>query len=228
MAALDPQKLSFFDLPPEIRNVVYQDLASGMTLIVPSTLSTPQSARRKQVSLPTGLLLASKQCRREFLPLLFATARVRIQVRDFYFKPVMRVAGSLYSTELKALRENPSLIINLRTQNCAREHLATLRKWLVHRSNSLDKLPWSYEVEVAPTGHDIGRVRQLREVQLYTEDLRRLEGGLEESLQWELAVIIEAFRHRAACITAELSEAGVEVAPFSTAHIRGLSGGGIR
>nr|POF04273.1 putative n-acetyltransferase ynad [Quercus suber] len=227
--AREAEKLTFFALPPELRNVIYEHVASTTLLRLPTTLSsTSLSSRRKDIVEPTGLLLTSRKCRQEFLPLLLSMAQVIVDVRDFYFKPLMRVTSSLYSTELKALRENNCLIIRLHMHNCARENLATLRKWLVNRSSSLDKLPWAYEVELAPTTHLVGRIRQRRELSLYVEELRRMESKMEESLQWELAAIIATFTRKCREIEQEFSEAGAELPTFSAANIRGLSGGGIR
>ena len=163
------------------------------------------------------------------MPLLFSSARVHVNVRDFDFRNLMRVVSSLYSTELKALRENPNLRIKLWTHNCTRENLASLRRWLVRRSGAMDKLPWVYDVQLMPSLNSMGRIRQMRELQYYIRALMELCTQLDESLQWELRAIADAFDQRAQELEKELNwtTAFSRIAP-SVRDARGLSGGGLR
>ena len=204
-------KLTFFDLPAEIRNVIYEELVSD------TTLSLPAYRKQKLPPQPNGLLLASKQCRREYVPLLLSTAPIIVEVRDFDFSNLIRIVGGLYSMELKAMRANPNLIIHLRTQNCARENMATLRRWLVNRADSLDRLPWRYEI----------RVRLLQESEYYAGRLRRKHLNMDDTLQWELDAIIAAFERKA--VELDGTTPGYEKTSRGlTRNVRGLSGGGLR
>lgn len=201
LAATDANRPTFFDLPAEIRNAIYELLATSTTLSLPFQ-GKERSKLPPQVS---GLLVASRQCRKEYLPLLLSTAPVSVEVRDFEFTNVMRVVSGLYSTELKALRENPQLIIRLRTQNCTRENLLALRRWLVRRADSLDRLPWAYEVAVTDPKGVMARHRLvLRELEYYAARLSRLQVRLEDTLQWELQAIVAAFDMKAAALAAPI------------------------
>jgi len=219
-------KLTFFDLAPELRNVIYELVATSTTLSLP--------ARKKHEKLPpqvTGLLLASKQCRKEYLPLLYSTVPVVVDVKDFDFRKLMRVVSSLYSTELKALRENRRLIIRMHTHNCTRENLSNLRLWLVNRADSSDRLPWRYEIAVTDANFAAGRYRLLRELmRFYAERLARLQVRLEDTLQWELQAVIAAFDSMALRLESALDEHGVEADASANlrSQARGLPGGGIR
>ncbi|KAK4541201.1 hypothetical protein LTR36_008275 [Oleoguttula mirabilis] len=224
LAATDPNRPSFFDLPAEIRNAIYELHATDVTLSLP-VQGKERSRLPPRVS---ALLLASRQCRKEYLPLLYSTAPVAIEVRDFEFSNVMRVVSSLYSTELKAFRENPNLVIRLRTQNCTRDNLNALRRWLVKRADSLDRLPWRYEVAVADPNGVVARFRLImRELEFYAARLARLQVRLEDTLQWELEAIIGAFDRKAEAIEDSLDGRGDGADFNSVAAVRGLAGGGI-
>lgn len=223
--AEDRAKLTFFDLPAEIRNAIYDIIASQTVLTLPRV---QKPAHNKKDPPPIcGLLLASRQCRLEFLPLFLSTAKVVISIKDFDFRNLMRVVGSLYSTELKALRQNNSLVIHLWTNNCAREHLLILRRWLNQRADAMDRLPWQYEVPLLPTMTVMGQIRQLRELEYYKRKLEELRTRLDENLQWELQNITEAFEAKAVGLEADLKFVNVPSAADVRRNLRGLSGGGV-
>ena len=220
-----PGRLTFFDLPAEVRNAIYELLAAETVLTLP-----PPEERKKRIAgiIPQcGLVLASRQCRQEFLPLFYSTSPVVIDIRDFDFSNIIRVIGSLYSTELKALRANHNLIIRLRTLNCTRANLDELRRWLVNRADSLDRLPFRYEVFLTDPAGRIGCFRQSREITFYRERLERMSKGLDELLQWELHAIIDAFERKSRELDALLQGLPVSLDP-TRRPIRGLMGGGLR
>ncbi|KAK0892463.1 ferrochelatase hem15 [Friedmanniomyces endolithicus] len=222
--AATPGKLTFFDLPAEIRNHVYDLTLSNTVLYLPS----PSPEDRKKKSIPVcGLLLASRQCRKEYLPLFYATAPVVIDIKDFDFRNVMKVIGGLYSTELKAFRANNALVLRLRTLNCTKANLDGLRRWLTHRADSLDRLPFRYEVFVAGSGGRISCFRQSREIAYYGERLARMQVKLEDTLQWELQAIVAAFDRKGAELAEALQGVPHQLDP-SRRPIYGLSGGGLR
>ncbi|KAK5692599.1 ferrochelatase hem15 [Elasticomyces elasticus] len=221
--AITPGRLTIFDLPGELRNHIYEYAASDIVLYLPSI-----EERRKKISIPVcGLLLASKCCRKEFLPLLYSTAPLVVDVLDFDFRRIMCIVGSLYSTELKAMRANNTLILHLRTLNCTRANMDGLRRWLAHRADSLDRLPWRYEVFVADTVGRAGCFRQSREVAYYGDRLARMQMKLEEPLQWELQTIVAAFDRKGTELHKMLQGVPDRLDP-ATRRIYGLSGGGLR
>ena len=222
--ATNKEKLTFFDLPAELRNDIYDLVAKDTTLRLPSRLN---KARTKEPPPIAGLLIASRQCRTEFLPLLYATSTFLVEIKDFGFRNLMRVVSSLYSTELKALRDNPNLVIQLRTQNCTRDNIACLRQWLVARADSLDRLPWNYEVVDDGPVTDAGRIRLLQELAYYIRIMTRLNEKLEGTVQWELDAIMAAFVKKSSMLHTDiltLNKRGIG----SPQQVRGLSGGGLR
>ena len=219
----DPDRLSFFGLPAELRNYIYDLVASSTVLTLPTV-------PKKQDRVPPetiGLLLTSRQARHEYSPLLLSTAPVVVDIKDFEFKDVIRVVSSLYSTELKALRQNQNLVLRLKTQNCTKENLASLRRWLVNRSDSLDRLPWRYEIQVAEPASPISRFRLSRELLFYTQRLSRMGLRLEDTLKWELQTVLAAFGEKMESLGSSIEGANLSVMSHGS-NVRGLSGGGLR
>lgn len=174
--------VSFLDLPAEIRNSIYEYATLDTTITV-----GPQDT----VKISPGLLLTSHQVRREYLPLMLSTAPLRVAVHGFDFRNLMRIVGSLYSTELKALRENRRLVIRLVLERYSRDEVMTLRRWLWHRASKADHLDWHYQIVQS---HDETRWntsnRNLTAVNL--SSLERLHDKLNELMQWELRPIMAA------------------------------------
>lgn len=144
-----PRKTNFFDLPAEIRNDIYERLARETTLHLsdsPSIVTSNNTKLKKSVLIP-GLLLASRQCRAEYSSILLSTAQITAVAIGYDFKFVSRIAGSLYRSELKALRENPNLKIVVRLKRPSSQTYVQLRRWCIERANSLDRLPWRYVIE---------------------------------------------------------------------------------
>ncbi|KAK0343669.1 ferrochelatase hem15 [Friedmanniomyces endolithicus] len=221
--AATPGKLTFFDLPAEIRNHVYDLVSSDTVLSLPS----PEDGKKKSSVPVCGLLLTSRQCRKEYLPLLYSTAPVVIDIKDFDFRAVIKIIGGLYSTELKAFRANNALVLRLRTLNCTKANLDGLRRWLTHRADSLDRLPFRYEVFVADPAGRIGCFRQSREIAYYGERLAMMQVKLEDTLQWELQAIVAAFDRKGAELDDVLQGVPQRLDP-TRRPIYGLSGGGLR
>jgi hypothetical protein len=193
-----PRKLTFFDLPAEIRNVIYEHIAEETRILVP----LPQSGK-KPTKLPPptpSLLLVSKQIRPEYLPLLLECASITFQVKDFDFRNLMRITSSLYSTELKALRHNSQLRIRLHLDKMRPDSLQALRRWLVNRSEHLDRLNFHYAItwprhtQIIPTSTQVHKVNiymQRRAVLSQNlEAMSHLHHNVEEALQFELQPLV--------------------------------------
>ncbi|KXL45521.1 hypothetical protein M433DRAFT_134587 [Acidomyces richmondensis BFW] len=215
--------LTFFDLPAELRNEIYDLVASTTILTLPPSSNTSNRKDRSLVPVP-GLLLTSRQTRREYLPLLYSTAPVAVEIRDFNFNPLLNAVANLYATELKALRLNPNLVLQLRTQNCTKDNLAGLRRWVVSRANSLDRLPWRYEV-VHPEGVGMmGWWRLRKEVGFYRDRVAGLRPAVGEAGRWELEAVVEAFGRKGEELDGRLE--GITV--WEPRFLRGVAGGGLR
>lgn len=202
--------LTFFDLPAEIRNAVYENVAREVKIVV-----LPLSSKKHNKSPPPvpSLLLVSGRTRREYMPMLLEFAPIAFLVKDFEFKHLMRIISSFYSTELKALRNNPQLSIRLRVEASTKTSMASLRKWLVSRSDSLDRLPWHYNLtwkknhQILPTSTQVHKINTYlnRRTLLHQnlEAMAQLHKNVDEALQFELDQIIAVFE-------TELASVGVD------------------
>jgi hypothetical protein len=114
-----PESANFFSLPAELRNEVYLLATRDLKLTLRTDADKTQRFSNKitdhtSLTRPVpSLLLVSRQCRNEALPILLTVASIDIRVVDFDFKDVVRVEGSLYATELKALRRNQNLWVTV-------------------------------------------------------------------------------------------------------------------
>lgn len=197
-------RLTFFDLPAEIRNVIYEDVASETKLYVSCTAA---KKKEKEAKIPPqttpALLLVSKQTRIEYLPVLLERAIISFAIRDFDFRNLMRVSSSLYSSELKALRKNPRLTIRLLATKPTKDALASLRRWAQRRTEDLYTFPvryalvWPKQTQLVPTSTSVHRINtyiQRRGVMMHTMDaLAGLGRDVPEALQWELQPVVDVY-----------------------------------
>jgi hypothetical protein len=183
--------ITFYDLPPELRIKIYELVAKETTLSLFS-----DSPKLKAPS----LLFTTRQIRAEYRPILLSFAPVQAHIYTYDFSPLIRLVGSLYSTELKALRTNNSLTISLHLTGLEviqREKMALLRRWVVKRAEHLDRLQWSYEL-----ADQSGRIPylaaqdRLRKLGQSTLAVRILQSGVHESLAAELQPVLEALLAR--------------------------------
>lgn len=241
IAIADESRLTrhtFFDLPAEIRNAIYEFVIADTTLSLSnnifntSKLSRLSLKRRKGLSLPApqvnGLLLASRQCRREYLSFLFSTIQVTVEIQDFDFSNLIRVSSNLNDLQIQALECNPNLKVLLMTRNCSSKDLTSLRKWLTYRELQELNLPWKYEFPLdrllPPT--TMGRVRLLRELEYYADMVSGMESDLGERQKAELRAIVQSFQVEAAKLDDDLAWLGQRSKRIPS-ELRGLAGGGV-
>lgn len=231
-------RLSFFSLPAEIRNDIYELIIADTTLSLPShALTAAQKLklrtrkRRVLVTPINGLLLASRQCRQEYLSTLFSRGAVTVEVKDFDFEGLIRVSSGLDEMEVRYLQSNRNLTVQLMTQNCRQKDGFALRKWLNYLRDCEARLPWKYEVPLEkllpPTM--MGRVRLMHELEYYADSISALEPEISESQKLELKQITDAFYKAVEWLEGEVGEVGRRRKDYSRslAHLRGLPGGGV-
>lgn len=187
-----PKITTFYDLPPELRIKIYELIAKETTLCL--FFNPPQRQ-------PPSLLFATRQTRSEYRPILLSLAKVQAKVYNYDFRPLIRLVGSLYSTELKALRANANLTISLHLSDLevtGRERMTLLRRWAVKRAEHLDRLQWSYELAVDPPARVLYPAAEERLRKLWQSILavRRLQDGVHESLAAELQPVLDALLAR--------------------------------
>jgi hypothetical protein len=184
--------ITFYDLPPELRIKIYELVAKETTLSLfsnSSKLKTP------------SLLFTTRQIRAEYRAILLSFAPVQAHIYNYDFSPLIRLVGSLYSTELKALRSNNSLTISLHLTDFEvyqREEMSLLRRWAVKRAEHLDRLQWSYELAVDRPGRIsyIYAQERLRKLGHSTLAVRMLQSDVHEGLAAELQPVLEALLAR--------------------------------
>lgn len=172
-------KTGFLDLPPELRNVVYDLHVDGVTLTLKNTKLAPTPS----------MLLVCRQVRAEYQPILLTQAKIVANVYNYDFRNISRMSSSLYIGQMKLLRLNERMIIKLHCLRCRGQDLDSLRRWLVQRADSLDRLPWTYEIGwpgasialSAKPGMLIGHLEMLLEMK------HRMR--LDERLDWELVPV---------------------------------------
>lgn len=231
-------RLSFFSLPAEIRNDIYELIIADTTLSLPSQALTAgqklklRTRKRRVLVTPiNGLLLASRQCRQEYLSTLFSRGAVTVEVKDFDFEGLIRVSSGLDEMEVRYLQSNRNLTVQLMTQNCRQKDGFALRKWLNYLRDCDARLPWKYEVPLEkllpPT--TMGRVRLMHELEYYAEAISALEPGISEPQRVELKLITAAVYKGVQWLEQELGELGQrrKDRSRSLAHMRGLPGGGV-
>ena len=231
----DETKLTFFDLPAELRNAIYEFVISDAVLTLPCAISTTSRRsklllkKRKAALAPiNGLLLASRQCRREYLAALLSSVSVVVEIKDFEFESLIRVSCSLDELELEALQSNRNLVLQLNTQNCTVKDLASLRRWLDYRRMDEANLTWKYEfpLDRLLPQTTMGRVRLLRELEYYADSISTLLVDAEGEQQTELQSIIEAFQSKALWLEDNLGWLGQRQKSMPR-NLRGLAGGGL-
>ncbi|KAK5164394.1 ferrochelatase hem15 [Saxophila tyrrhenica] len=231
-------RLTFFHLPAELRNEIYEHVISDATLSLPVTSSTGTISQMAKVALRrrkpapaasiNGLLLASKQCRQEYLSVLLSTINVVVEIKDFDFENLMRVSSSLGDVETRALQANRNLCLLLDTRNCTQKDLAGIRRWLDFRKDDKKLLPWKYsfplDKHLPPS--TVGRVRLMRELEYYADNISTLAVDVDDGQKTELRAIIDAFEGRAMSLEEDLGRDGQRSKSLPR-NVRGLAGGGL-
>lgn len=115
------QTISFLDLPPEIRNMIYDHVHNFAPLkYVPSLDSSAKSIERLHTVHPDSarqparmpiLLGLCKQIRAEFVPWLLRSTAIAFTVVDFDFRYLTRFLKHLTRPELESLKANPDVSI---------------------------------------------------------------------------------------------------------------------
>lgn len=187
----DSKQVGFLDLPPELRNQIYELAADAASLLL-----FPNS--RKPI--PPALLFANRQICREYRPVVLSRAPLRVNIFDFNFRPLLRVIGSLYPSELKALRANTSLLITLHISRASAKesNISNLRRWTVKLSEHVDRLAWSYEA--IPSHTNLVSQTQVREMMRECREnmyaVALLSKKVHENLDAELEPVVQAIWER--------------------------------
>lgn len=125
----------FFDLPGELRNVVYQVIAETQTATLDGRTFKDDS----------GLLHRDSPLREEYLPvLLLHAAEIKTFVEDFDFRHIVTFINRLSNAEVTTLAETArpkqrSLNIKLFIYSDAVKNEYLLRRWLNRRRSTTKK-----------------------------------------------------------------------------------------
>lgn len=214
------RRTSFFDLPAELRNHIYALAVQHVQQlrIVPRTSLIPNTRNRNGRNDPIpALIVTSRQCRAEYLTILLATAPIEMRILDFDFRSLGRIIGSLYSSELKALRSNARLTLRLYFSSPSSSSVPNtflefgLYTWIKSRSAGMDRIPWRYALPVtmkqnvqqkrnlvrarnSSSGRTCGSSGNSRSevvnYRLCMSILAKLQNKVFESFQWEIMIIM--------------------------------------
>ncbi|KAK3673303.1 hypothetical protein LTR78_006848 [Recurvomyces mirabilis] len=125
-------KASFLGLPSELRNAVYERLATDMVLspVVPS--------KRRRRPPPLSVLLVCKQIHFEVRDVLLANARIHFQAPNYDFTGLTSSIEAMPCKTLQALISNTSLYVRLVVDNAPnRSQLDHISAWLAYRANAV-------------------------------------------------------------------------------------------
>ena len=188
-AMTTPPETNFFHLPAELRNVIYDLAAQDTTLQISEKRSAWRHSRRRNDTIPS-LLLTSRQCRAEYLPVLLATAPIEVEITNFDFSKLMRITRSLYSTDLKAMCSNANLVLRLNYPKAIKNVERGLRTWITDRHGVMDRVPWHYALPKKLQGLTKSYSHCMDEYHLCMSVLVALHLKVDESLQWELQIMM--------------------------------------
>jgi len=200
-----PKEFDFLELPPEIRNAIYEYAVAGTRLVY-----DPTRLDRRALG-PIGLIVVSRQVRKEAYPMLLATASLVFKVEDFNFPNIASALQMLSTAERKAIHSNEDITVRLLLQHrCRPTHVDKLELWLQRRTLGLTFPSVHYAVawEDYPYS-DIGiaKLQRRRQVASHLEMLSRLYYNLDEALRDELEPVIAAFEEASDALTAGVSPA---------------------
>ncbi|KAK4899768.1 ferrochelatase hem15 [Elasticomyces elasticus] len=139
----DVREASFLGLPPEIRNQIYEHLATTTRLTLP-----PIKLKKKPQ--PVGLLLACRQTHQEYRELLLSTANIVAHIDAFEFGNLMRVLKALQPKDVSALKTNQRLRVSLFLSHVpSREERRAMLAWFVYRGGTRNEMTirFGYDVQ---------------------------------------------------------------------------------
>lgn len=121
-------QVSFLGLPAEVRNDIYEHLASQTTLIIGTPHRKPPPV--------IGILLACKQTWREYRTLLLTNATIAVHVVDYNFSNLIRAFELMRQENISILRDNKNFWIELYLSHVpSREHRKALQAWCIYRAD---------------------------------------------------------------------------------------------
>lgn len=143
-ASLEKDKpISFLiEMPPEIRNLIYEQLIA--------TLSSIDVLDHHAVHAALSLAHTCVALRKEFTPIFHSHAHLTSTVLDFNFDKVARYSKRLPDSTLQLLRLNEHLVMQLGFSRPPYQCAGGLTRWALHRIHAASNgraLRWRYVAE---------------------------------------------------------------------------------
>ncbi|KAK4503844.1 hypothetical protein PRZ48_004759 [Zasmidium cellare] len=135
-------RVTFFDLPAELRIEVYKLALEGVVIHILPTSKAEDAAR----CIPHALTRTSRQVRNEVLPMIHSMCPIRCSITDFNFDGLLLWIARIPPDQESKLCKNEDLRIQFATsgQQPPRS-LDSLRKWLHMRADKHRPQPkWQY------------------------------------------------------------------------------------
>ncbi|KAK5124625.1 hypothetical protein LTR85_001338 [Meristemomyces frigidus] len=144
MAPPDRSTFRFLDLPPELRNIIYELALTNCKI---------RLANGRPTKAP-GICHVNRQINEEVFPLSCRYSTIVFRVRDMDFRQVIRCMQAFKGACRKALLANPRLTILMDGYSARRSAHDGLLEWLRFRNKHLRSrkpvVHWTYEVIEGP------------------------------------------------------------------------------
>ncbi|KXT15710.1 hypothetical protein AC579_126 [Pseudocercospora musae] len=175
-AAFQAPRVTFFDLPAELRIEVYKLALDGVVIhILP-----PNTVEERKI--PHALTRTSRQVRNEVLPLIHSLCPIRCAVTDFNFDGLLLWMSRVPPHEERNLKKNNQLVIRFNTSNQPQRGMESLRKWLHMRADVHRPQPKWHYTGALPSNKVCADLR------------RRCKRMKEYGKQWEMLQILKALQ----------------------------------
>lgn len=135
-------RVTFFDLPAELRIEVYKLALEGVVIHILPTSKAEDSQR----GIPHALTRTSRQVRNEVLPMIHSMCPIRCSITDFNFEGLLLWCSRIPPDQESKLVKNDDLRIQFATTGQQPPRcLASLRQWLKMRADKCRPQPnWQY------------------------------------------------------------------------------------
>ena len=208
VATSAPPRASFFGLPSELRNAVYELLAESTSLTLITHKRFPKRPNLCEV------LLVSRQMHNEYLPVLLAHANITIKIPTGYdFRNLMSWLSGRDLRVRKALAANPRINVIFKVTSVAQygdiDHLTT---WVLFRAKEAGdpRINFNYNANIKPSAMATPMVNLLNvKVALLSALIRQIPmlGGIDVALREKEAMALGLTRCKDALLGKERTDA---------------------
>lgn len=183
-------------MPPEIRNLIYEEVARDSIVFVWDGTDSIEPNEHidgvlQRNELPP-FLLACKQTRQEYLPIMCAFAEIVVPVSDWNLSRVTKFEDRQSTLLYKALQENTNLTIALEASSRSTEGCKDrVLDWLRHCGEPW-ALQWDYQVGQSEQSRSEWKMKSIFLKKIGIRWLRTMRDHATENDKLELQALVEA------------------------------------